>query len=135
MPGEFVVPGVRGALSLESSEYMRRPRLICLRFPAQAVRLAFSLAFRRVGNNKAARIAMIAMTTITSSSVNPASPLECFVMSIRQGGAARITRPDSIIGRSGKARASDSEATPPNQTQEYRENEWREGCLPEEVEG
>src|SRR5262245_60670300 len=37
----------------------------------QAVRLAFSLAFARAGNNKAARMAMIAITTSNSIKVNP----------------------------------------------------------------
>src|SRR5438270_14006664 len=69
--GELFVPGVLGEVSRESSEYMRKPRLICRRSFMQTVRFAFVLALLMAGNNSAARIAMTAMTESSSSTVNP----------------------------------------------------------------
>jgi hypothetical protein len=65
-----VTPGACGALSLESSEYIRRPRLICRRLFKQAVRCAVVLAALIDGNNSATRIAITAMTTSSSIKVN-----------------------------------------------------------------
>ena len=68
-PGELAVPGVRGARSVESSEYIRKPKLIWRRLFAQAVRYALVLAALMVGTNNAARIPMMAITTSSSMSV------------------------------------------------------------------
>jgi len=46
-------------------------RANCLQFDRQAVWRAFSRALANTGNSIAARIAMIAMTTSNSMSVNP----------------------------------------------------------------
>ena len=62
-----------GALSFESSEYIRTPRLICRRLFVQVIRLALSLALLTAANNKDARMEMMAMTTSNSISVNPVS--------------------------------------------------------------
>src|SRR5258708_1163776 len=49
------------------------PKTICRRFAAQFVWRAFSFARDRVGSSRAARTAMIAITTRSSTRVNPAS--------------------------------------------------------------
>src|SRR6266550_2004241 len=51
---------------------MMMPRPICFRLLAQLMRKARSLAFDNAGNNIAARMAMMAMTTSSSINVNPA---------------------------------------------------------------
>src|ERR1041384_1604731 len=70
--GELFVPGVLGEASAESSEYMRKPRLIWRRSFMQTVRFAFAFALLSAGNNNAARMAMMAITTNNSSKENPA---------------------------------------------------------------
>src|SRR6266576_319645 len=61
-----------GIKSLLSWAYMMMPRPICFRLLAQLMRKARSLAFDNAGNNIAARMAMMAMTTSSSINVNPA---------------------------------------------------------------
>ncbi len=58
------------ALSSLSPAYMMNARSSCLRFERSWVFLAASLAWAKTGNSMAARIAMIAMTTRSSMSVN-----------------------------------------------------------------
>jgi multisubunit Na+/H+ antiporter MnhF subunit len=48
------------------------PRPICFRLLTQPIRFAFSLALDSAGSSMAARMAMIAITTRSSISVNPA---------------------------------------------------------------
>src|SRR5947208_4923497 len=50
---------------------MIEPRRICLWLLRQAMLVAFNLARLRAGNNNAARIAIIAITTNNSIRVNP----------------------------------------------------------------
>src|SRR5437870_8042767 len=51
--------------------YNCQPRLICLMFERQLTWRAFSRAWANTGNRMAARIAIIAITTSNSISVNP----------------------------------------------------------------
>src|SRR6266540_7273962 len=51
--------------------YIVQPRLICFMFERQLVCRAFSRAWAKTGKRIAASIAMIAMTTRSSISVNP----------------------------------------------------------------
>jgi hypothetical protein len=44
---------------------------ICLKLPAHEDRIAFSFAADKAGNNNAARMAMMAITTRSSIKVNP----------------------------------------------------------------
>ena len=62
---------VLGNISLLSPAYMWTPRLICFKLFKQVVRFAFAFALDRTGINKAARMAMMAMTTSNSIRVNP----------------------------------------------------------------
>jgi len=66
--GIFNVPMM--VLSL-SSEYIRNASAICLSLFTQAAPVPDSLALLSAGNNSAAKIAMIAITTSNSISVNP----------------------------------------------------------------
>src|ERR1039457_6812325 len=59
-----------GYLSPLSPSQMRKARLVCLRLLVQLIFWAFFLAAARAGRSMAARIAMIAMTTRSSISVN-----------------------------------------------------------------
>src|SRR3569833_1193015 len=54
-----------------SSGNISQPKVSCLVLFRQAIPSAFSLALAREGNNMAARMAMMAMTTRSSISVNP----------------------------------------------------------------
>jgi len=60
---------------LESSEYIRLARAICLRFPMQVVRMALSLAEERTGKRSEARMAIMAITTRSSIKVNAKTDL------------------------------------------------------------
>src|SRR5207244_13292559 len=57
-----------------SPAYMVRACPHCLQLLAQSTLSALALAFASAGNNKAARMAMMAMTTNSSMSVNPGQP-------------------------------------------------------------
>src|SRR2546422_1011944 len=57
-----------------SPAYMVRASPHCLQLLAQSTLSALALAFARAGNNKAARMAMMAMTTSSSMSVNARQP-------------------------------------------------------------
>src|SRR5580700_11192963 len=57
-------------MPLSSSAYICQARSNCLWLLMQLARCPFSLAAARAGNNKAARIPMIAMTTSNSMRVN-----------------------------------------------------------------
>src|SRR5438046_9363135 len=59
-----------GVLSRFSPQYSTIARLICLRLLRHLVWIALALARERAGRSIAARIAMIAMTTSNSISVN-----------------------------------------------------------------
>src|SRR5437763_6663519 len=59
-----------------SPAYMVRASPHCLQLLAQSTLSALALAFARAGNNKAARMAMMAMTTNSSMSVNAWHPRE-----------------------------------------------------------
>ena len=61
---------VLGNVSPLSPAYMWTPRLICFRLFKQVVRLARAFAPDKTGNNKATKMAMIAMTTSNSIRVN-----------------------------------------------------------------
>src|SRR5437868_14924 len=87
--------------SLESSEYIRTPRLICFRWFKQAVRLALSLALLSAGNNRAARMVMTAMTTSNSRSVNPFAALKFVLMAIGQRRRRRVT-PSNTPAQAGR---------------------------------
>src|SRR4051794_23448378 len=68
---------------------------ICRRLLRHCVRLAFSLAFDSAGKSMAARMAIIAITTSNSISVNPAG---CAPGKIRQDERAVGNRLDVLIG-------------------------------------
>src|SRR5437667_5876533 len=57
-----------------SPAYMVRASPHCLQLLAQSTLSALALAFASAGNNKAARMAMMAMTTNSSMSVNAGQP-------------------------------------------------------------
>ena len=57
--------------SLLSSAYICQASVACLRLFRQTMARAFCFARARAGNNKPARIAMMAMTTSSSMRVNP----------------------------------------------------------------
>jgi len=59
-----------GRVSLLSPAYRWMPKQICFRLLRQTVRCALDFAFDRTGSNKAARMAMTAITTRSSISVN-----------------------------------------------------------------
>src|SRR5436190_1723164 len=59
-----------GRVSLLSLAYIVKARVDCLRLFMQLVRLARSFALASAGSSIAARIAMMAMTTSSSMSVN-----------------------------------------------------------------
>src|SRR5947208_11206830 len=63
-----------GNESLASPAYMVRASPHCLQLLAQSTLSALALAFASAGNNKAARMAMMAMTTNSSMSVKAAQP-------------------------------------------------------------
>ena len=73
---EAAADAEEGEASSESSEYMRTPRLICRKLFRQVTRFALLLTVLRAGNNKAARMAMMAMMTNSSIRVNPCVNLE-----------------------------------------------------------
>src|ERR1035441_8196507 len=79
-------------LSLLSPQYMNQPIWSCLRLLTQLIPWAFALALARAGKSKAARMAMIAMTTSNSISVNPAN------RQIRTLLAPLVPRADSADG-------------------------------------
>src|SRR4051812_20106452 len=60
-----------GYLSLWSPDHILSARYICFRLFTQAILLAFAFAEASAGNRSPARIAMIAITTNNSISVNP----------------------------------------------------------------
>ena len=57
--------------SLLSPAYMNMAVPCCFRLFMQEVRCAFCFALAKAGNNMAAKIAMMAMTTNSSINVNP----------------------------------------------------------------
>ena len=64
-----VAPGIDGIAS--NSTYIFMLNSICLELLMQPRSMALSLARPRAGNSKAARMAMMAMTTSSSIRVNP----------------------------------------------------------------
>ena len=59
--------GTRTHIPLLSSAYIAPAKTHCFKFEVQEIARAFSRALLSAGNNIPARIAMIAMTTVTST--------------------------------------------------------------------
>src|SRR5436305_14923565 len=66
----LVVVIFQGYLSPLSCDQIRKPRLICFKAFRQVMRLALALARASAGSRRPAKIAMMAMTTSNSISVN-----------------------------------------------------------------
>ena len=95
-------------MSFASSAYMRTLRLICRKLFKQVVRLALLFAVLRTGNNKAASMAMMAMTSSNSIRVNPLADLKLFFKQVSsidtnaKGGASpkmRKSKPGADLSR------------------------------------
>src|SRR5207237_9883521 len=65
---------IRGSASSQSWAYMIIARPICLKFDWHVDERALSRAWAKTGNNIAARMAIIAITTSSSISVKPERP-------------------------------------------------------------
>src|SRR5215471_7895804 len=76
-------------------EYMILPCSHCLMLLTHSMRRAFSFARDKAGNNRAARIAMMAMTINSSISVNPPATFELFFMSVRMMQKRWVTPPNA----------------------------------------
>src|SRR5262245_41690883 len=70
-PVAVALDGLAGSSWLLSSAYIIQQSWICFRLLVHWVRWAFSLAPDKAGSSIAARMAMMAMTTSSSMSVNP----------------------------------------------------------------
>lgn len=77
---ELLVHAVFGAESCESPAYIKTSRPICRKLFMQAVRCALALTALMAGNNNAARIPMMAMTTSNSIKVKADLP---FIFNLR----------------------------------------------------
>src|SRR5438874_1324857 len=71
----FVEGTFQGYLSPLSFDHIRNPRLICFKSFTQVIRLALALAVANAGSSRPAKMAMMAMTTSNSMSVNATVPL------------------------------------------------------------
>src|SRR2546425_5151482 len=69
MGGFSGLKSVGGSRSLKLSAYMATPKPSCLRLLVQLIRCALFLVLAKAGKSRAARIAMMAMTTSNSISV------------------------------------------------------------------
>jgi len=92
-------------MALESSAYIWLPSPTCFKLLRHDTRRVFSLAFAKAGNSIAARIAMMAMTTSNSMSVNPKSFLDALkhvfkhatISRERRGSLGLLDQPEKLL--------------------------------------
>src|SRR5207249_7044560 len=91
----LVVERFQGYLSALSFAHILTPRPTCLRLLTQAMRLAFALLAANAGRSRAARIAMIAITTNNSISVKASSVVSRLIISRSRSWSSESNANDS----------------------------------------